>query len=98
VEAMHLMLQQSLPDDFVISSGQTHSVKSFLAKAFSLVNLDWNDYVVIDPSLYRPCEVEFLKGDCSKAKSLLGWNTKISFDDLVKDMVLSDINKYKNVS
>ena len=98
VEAMHLMLQQSSPDDFVISSGQTQTVKSFLAKAFSLVNLDWNDYVVIDPSLYRPCEVEFLKGDCSKAKSLLGWNTKISFDDLVKDMVLNDINKYKNVA
>ncbi len=98
VEAMHLMLQQSSPDDFVISSGQTHTVKSFLAKAFSLINLDWNDYVVIDPSLYRPCEVEFLKGDCSKAKSLLGWNTKISFDDLVKDMVLNDIHKYKNVA
>jgi GDPmannose 4,6-dehydratase len=98
VEAMRLMLQQSSPDDFVISSGQTYTVKSFLSKAFNLVNLDWNDYVVIDPSLYRPCEVEFLKGDCSKAKSLLGWNTKISFDDLVKDMVLNDINKYKNVA
>ena len=92
------MLQQSIPDDFVISTGQTHTVRSFLTKAFNLVNLDWNNYVIIDPSLYRPCEVEFLQGDCSKAKQYLGWNIKVNFDDLVKDMVHSDINKYTNVS
>lgn len=98
VQAMFLMLQQDTADDFVISTGQTHTVRSFLTKAFNLVNLDWNNYVVIDPALYRPCEVEFLQGDCSKAKQYLGWSIKVSFDDLVKDMVLSDINKYKNVS
>jgi len=98
IEAMYLMLQQDAADDFVISTGETHTVRTFLEKAFNMVNLDWNDHVVIDPSLYRPCEVEFLKGDCSKAKSLLGWNIKINFDDLVKDMVHSDIDKYKNVS
>lgn len=98
IEAMYLMLQQDAADDFVISTGETHTVRTFLEKAFNMVNLDWNDHVVIDPSLYRPCEVEFLKGDCSKAQSLLGWNIKINFDDLVKDMVHSDIDKYKNVS
>lgn len=98
VNAMHLMLQQQVPDDFVISSGETHSVKEFVTKAFETVNLDWQDYVEIDPLLYRPCEVEYLKGDCSKAQKELHWSISVSFNDLVKDMISSDIEKYKYVA
>lgn len=98
VKAMHLMLQQNSGDDFVISTGETYTVEQFLTLAFSSVNLSWADYVVIDPELYRPCEVPFLKGDCSKAKRVLGWAPQISFSDLVSEMVASDIDRYKNVS
>jgi GDPmannose 4,6-dehydratase len=94
VEAMHLMLQQEEADDFVISTGQTYKVQDFLKEAFNVVNLDFNDYVKIDPELYRPCEVNYLKGDSSKARKVLGWNPKISFKELVQDMVYSDIKKY----
>lgn len=98
VNAMFLMLQQDAPDDFVVSTGQTYTVKSFLEKCFNFVNLNWQDYIEIDPDLYRPCEVEFLRGDSSKAKNKLNWNIQISFDDLVIDMLTNDINMYKNVS
>ena len=90
VKAMWLMLQQKDPDDFVICTGQTHSVLEFLEKAFSLKNLDYKNYIVIDPELFRPAEVEYLRGDCSKAKSVMGWSPQISFDDLVKEMVEAD--------
>jgi GDPmannose 4,6-dehydratase len=94
VRAMVMMLEHNEPDDFVISTGETHSVQEFCEKAFSLLNLSYQDYIYIDPDLYRPCEVEYLKGDNSKAKNVLGWTPNISFDDLVKDMVYSDIEKY----
>lgn len=90
VRAMWLMLQQNEPDDFVICTGETHSVKEFLEKAFSMKNLNYKDYVVIDPELFRPAEVEYLRGDCSKAKSVMGWNPQISFNNLVKEMVEAD--------
>jgi len=91
VEAMRLMLSQDKADDFVISTGQCQSVENFLIESFSFVNKDYRDYVIIDPSLYRPAEVEYLKGDCSKAKKVLNWIPKITFQQLVHDMVSSDI-------
>jgi GDPmannose 4,6-dehydratase len=94
VHGMYLMLQQNSPDDYVLSTGDTYTVQNFLEKAFTLVGLDWTDHVIIDPELYRPCEVNYLKGDSSKARLRLGWVPTVSFDDLVKDMVNSDINKY----
>lgn len=92
VEGMHLMLQQESPDDYVLATGETHSVKEFLIEAFNLVNRDYNDHTVINENLFRPAEVEYLRGDASKAKSILGWEPKHKFLDLVKDMVLSDIH------
>ena len=94
VNAMVLMLEADEPDDFVISTGDTHSVESFCEKAFSLVGLNYHEYTYIDPEFYRPCEVDYLKGDSSKARNILGWSPKISFDQLVKDMVYTDIEKY----
>lgn len=94
VYGMYLMLQQNQADDFVLSTGETYTVQNFLEKAFELVDLNWENYVVIDPELYRPCEVNYLKGDSSKARSQLGWIPTVSFTNLVADMVTSDINKY----
>ena len=87
VEAMWLILQQESPDDYVIATGQTWSVKDFLDKAFSVVNMDWKDYVEFDERYLRPTEVDLLIGDTTKAKEKLGWVAKTSFDDLVKIMV-----------
>ena len=96
VEAMWLMLQQETPDDYVISTGETHSVREFLNEAFNIIEIDqWSDYVVIDKSLYRPAEVEFLKGYSHKARQNLNWSPKISFSELVQRMVRSDINGQK---
>lgn len=95
VKAMYLMLQQDSPDDFVICTGETHSVLEFVIKAFAVVNLDYKKYVVIDSSLYRPAEVDYLCGRSSKAQKVLGWKPSISFDELVNEMVNSDILKYK---
>ena len=94
VEGMYLMMQQEQPDDYVLSTGVTYTVESFCEKAFNYVNLNYKDYIVIDPELYRPCEVNYLKGDSSKVKSSLGWAPKISFDELVQDMLNSDIAAY----
>lgn len=96
VEAMKLMLSNGLADDFVISTGQCYTVENFLEIAFKCVNLNYLDHIEIDPELYRPAEVEFLRGDSTKAYAKLGWKPKISFEELVKDMVISDIeaNKY----
>ena len=94
VEAMWLMLQQDKADDFVISSGETHSIKEFLNAAFGLFNLDYEQFVEIDPDLYRPAEVEYLKGNSQKALNKLSWSPKISFEKLVEDMVYSDIKSY----
>lgn len=97
VEAMRLMLTQDNPDDFVISTGQSHTVEKFLEKSFNFVGLNYLDHIEIDPELYRPSEVELLKGDSSKAKRILNWEPKISFDKLIEDMVTSDIeiSKYE---
>jgi GDPmannose 4,6-dehydratase len=90
IEAMWLMLQQDEPDDFVIATGESHSVREFLEEAFSYQGLDWNDYVEIDPRYFRPSEVENLQGDASKAKKKLGWEPKVHFKELVRLMVDAD--------
>lgn len=91
VEAMWLMLQQSQPDDFVIATGQNHTVQEFIEAAFSYKGLDWRKYVEIDPFYYRPAEVDRLLGDASKAKRVLGWEAKVKFQELVKIMVDADV-------
>jgi GDPmannose 4,6-dehydratase len=90
VEAMWLMLQQESPDDYVIATGETHSVREFLAEAFSHVGLGWEDYVEIDPKYYRPAEVDLLVGDGSKARATLGWTPSTHFKELVRLMVDAD--------
>lgn len=91
VEAMWLMLQQQRPDDFVIATGEAHSVREFLDIAFGVVNLDWKKHVEIDPRYFRPNEVDVLLGDASKAARLLGWRHKTSFEQLVRLMVDADL-------
>lgn len=92
VEAMWMMLQQDSPQDFVICTGETHTIREFLDVAFGKVGIDdWSDLVVQDPEFYRAAEVEYLRGDCSKAKNVLGWTPKHSFEDLVKLMVDHDV-------
>jgi GDPmannose 4,6-dehydratase len=91
VEAMWLMLQQEKPDDYVISTGETHSVREFLEEAFAYVNLKWDDYVEIDPRYFRPAEVDLLLGDSTKAKQKLGWEPKVTFKALVELMVDADL-------
>ena len=91
VEAMWLMLQQDEPGDYVIATGEMHSVREFVQIAFGLVGLDWNDYVEIDPRYYRPTEVEELLGDASRAKRALGWVPKTTFDHLVRIMLEADL-------
>lgn len=95
VRAMWLMMQYQQPDDFVIATGQTHSVQEFLEHAFDIVDFSIESKVEIDPDLYRPCEVEYLLGNAAKAKNILGWEPEITFDQLVENMVSSDINKSK---
>ena len=90
VEAMWLMLQQDQPDDYVIATGETYSVKDFLEEAFGYVNLDWKKYVEISEKYFRPAEVDLLIGDASKAKEKLGWKPKVNFKQLVKMMVDED--------
>jgi GDPmannose 4,6-dehydratase len=91
VEAMWLMLQQEKPDDYVIATGETHSVQEFLDEAFSHVGLDWQKFVEIDPKYLRPAEVDLLIGDASKAKAALGWQPTVTFQALVRLMVDADI-------
>lgn len=95
-EAMYLMLQQEKPDDYVIATGQTHTVKEFAELAFNHVGLNWKDYVKIDESLFRPAEVHELRGDFSKARKKLGWQPKVNFEKLVKMMVDEDLKSVKN--
>lgn len=90
VEAMWLMLQQETPEDYVIATGEAHSVKEFLEEAFSYADLDWREYVEIDPRYFRPTEVDFLRGDASKARKLLGWQPRVNFKELVRIMVDAD--------
>lgn len=91
VKAMWLMLQQDKPSDYVIATGETHSVEEFLEEAFGYVDLDWHDYVVQDPRFMRPAEVDLLVGDPSKAGRDLGWEPSVTFAELVKMMVDADI-------
>jgi len=93
VRAMHLMLQQTEPDDYVIATGETHSVKEFCERAFALLDLDYRDFVKVDERLYRPAEVDLLVGDASKAKEALGWEPQHSFAELIKEMVDADVEE-----
>jgi GDPmannose 4,6-dehydratase len=95
VEAMWLMLQQEVPDDFVIASGESHTVREFVESAFGLLSLDWRDYVEVDRRYIRPAEVDLLVGDFSKAKRQLKWHPKVGFDELVQIMVESDLQQAK---
>ena len=94
VDAMWLMLQKAEPDDYVIATGETHSVREFCELAFSTVQLDYRDYVTVDERFFRPAEVELLVGDASKARKVLGWEPKTSFQSLVREMVLEDVRQY----
>jgi GDPmannose 4,6-dehydratase len=91
VRAMWMMLQQAEADDYVVGSGQTHSVEEFVQIAFDHVGLDWHDYVVVDPQFYRPAEVDLLLADPSKARRQLGWEPEVSFEKLVQMMVDADL-------
>lgn len=95
VKAMWLMLQQDKADDYVISTGETHTIEELVEIAFSHVGLNWRDYVVVDQKFVRPAEVDLLLGDCTKAKQELGWELEVGFEQLVKMMVDSDMNKLK---
>ncbi len=86
-----MMLQQETPDDFVIGMGESHSVREFVSEAFAYVGLDWEEHVEIDPRYFRPLEVEALLADPSKARDVLGWQPKVTFADLVKIMMDSDL-------
>src|SRR4030095_3552646 len=91
VRAMHTMLQQPEADDFVIATGETHSVRELCEIAFAEVDLDYREYVKIDERYYRPAEVDLLIGDASKAEKILGWKPTYGFRDLIKEMVESDL-------
>lgn len=96
VKAMWLMLQQNEPDDYVIATGESHSVKEFVELAFEAVNLDWKNYVKIDNRFIRPADVPLLMGDATKAKEKLGWEPRTSFEELINLMMQNDIEKYEN--
>jgi GDPmannose 4,6-dehydratase len=96
VEAMWMMLQQDKPDDYVIATGETHSIREFLTAVFESLDMDWNDHVEIDPLYFRPAEVELLLGDPSKAKKELGWAAKTTFEGLAKLMTAADLELANN--
>jgi GDPmannose 4,6-dehydratase len=91
VRAMHAMLQQEAPADYVVASGQTHSVREFCEAAFGAAGLNWEDHVIVDPALYRPADVELLVGNADRARSELGWRPTIGFEELVAMMVEADL-------
>lgn len=93
VRAMWLMLQQEVPDDYVIATGESHSVREFVELAFSEVGLNWKDYVKVDKKLFRPAEVEYLTGDYSKAKRMFSWQPDVKFEELVRMMVKADMER-----
>ena len=96
VEAMWLMLQQESPDDYVIATGEKHSIRDFLDAAFKCVGIDdWSGYIKQDPRFMRPAEVDVLRGDGSKAKKELGWSPRTNFNELVQKMVKNDLNLLK---
>jgi len=90
------MLQSDRPDDYIIATGKSHSVRDFLDVAFSYVGLDYKKHVVIDPRFIRPVDVNILRGDSSKAQRELGWEYNISFEELVHEMVEADLELFKN--
>ncbi len=98
VEAMWLMLQQSVPEDFILATGSTHTVGNFAERAFKILELDFVDYIVQDPRYMRPADVDLLIGDPSKAKKILGWEARTSFDELVKIMVKAEMDSLKTQS
>lgn len=98
VEAMYLMMQADEPDDYVVATGETHSVREFLDEAFGYLDMDWKKHVEIDPRYYRPAEVDVLLGDPSKARRILGWEPKVTFKELVHLMVDHDLHIAKNES
>jgi GDPmannose 4,6-dehydratase len=91
VEAMWLMLQQDAPDDYVIATGERHSVREFCELSFSAVDLDWEQHVEVDEQYLRPAEVDILQGDASKASRELGWKPRVGFDELVAMMIKDDL-------
>jgi len=93
VQAMWLMLQQDAPDDYVVATGESHSVQELVEHAFGHVGLDWHGYVVVDPMFRRPAEVDVLLGDASKAREKLGWEPKVRFPELVRMMVQADLDR-----
>ena len=95
VRAMWLMLQQDRPDDYVIATGRTHAVREFVRLAFEAADLDWEQYVVVDPRYYRPAEVDLLVGDATKAKRALGWTPEVSFEQLIERMVRADLDRLR---
>ncbi len=100
VEAMWLMLQQEKPDDYAIATGETHSVREFVEKVFAKLDMDYHDYVEIDPKYFRPTEVDVLLGDSTKAQKTLGWKPKVTFEKLVEMMIATDMemaNKEKTL-
>jgi GDPmannose 4,6-dehydratase len=86
------MLQIETPEDLVIATGETHTVRDFLEQSFSVLDLDWKDYVEIDPRYFRPAEVDVLLGDASRARKVLGWKPTMTFAELVRQMVESDLD------
>jgi GDPmannose 4,6-dehydratase len=93
VQAMWLMLQQEAPDDYVVATGESHSVNELVQLAFEYAGLDWEKYVVIDPTFKRPAEVDVLLGDASKARERLGWEPKVHFPELVRMMIQADLDR-----
>ena len=97
VKAMWLMLQQESPDDYVIATGETHSVRELVQIAFARAGLDWREHVVEDPELTRPAEVNLLQGDASKAKRVLGWEPEVGFREVIEMMMDADVERYAEV-
>ncbi len=96
VRGMWLMLQQDQPDDFVLASGESHSVREFLELAFKSLGVDYRDFVRIDPKFFRPAEVNYLCGDATKARQVLGWSPRVSFEELITRMVESDVARERD--
>ena len=91
VEAMWLIVQRDAPDDFIVATGESHTVREFLAAVFGLLNLDWEKHLAVDPRYFRPAEIDRLEGDASKARKILGWRPRVSFPELVRRMVDHDL-------
>lgn len=96
VKAMWMMMQQKEPDDYVVATGETHSVGEFAELAFKEAGLDWKEYIIVDQKFIRPAEVNILMGDASKARRVLGWKPDVNFEELVKIMVREDLKRYED--